>query len=69
VWIELRRTENGVILSARDDGRGAAALVAGHGMTGMRERVQAVGGSVETTTAPGLGFEVRVWVPTATAAI
>ena len=68
VWIDLRRTESGVILSARDDGRGTAALVPGHGMTGMRERVQAVGGSVETTTAPGHGFEVRVWVPTTASA-
>ena len=63
VWIEARREPDRLELSVRDDGRGAGALAAGNGLTGMRERVAELGGVVELRTAPGAGFELRVVVP------
>jgi signal transduction histidine kinase len=63
VWIEARREHDRVELRVADDGRGAEAVSAGNGLTGMRERVAELGGTLEIRTAPGEGFEVRVVVP------
>lgn len=61
-WIEA--AEGGPVLGirVRDDGRGAAAIEKGIGLSGMEERLRAVGGGIE---AGGLadGFEVRAWLP------
>ncbi|ROO83216.1 signal transduction histidine kinase [Actinocorallia herbida] len=44
-----------------DDGAAASPVVPGHGLTGMRERVAAIGGSVEWES--GDGFTVRAVLP------
>jgi signal transduction histidine kinase len=49
-----------------DDGAGAPSPVAvgpGRGIAGMRERVQALGGSFEAGPRPGRGFRVRARFP------
>ncbi|GAB3618511.1 histidine kinase [Okibacterium endophyticum] len=44
---------------------GAPGLTASSGLTGLRDRVVAVGGSLETDAdVPGDRFELRIWVPT-----
>ncbi len=53
-----------VRLHVADDGAGAAATDGGHGLDGMRERLAAIGGTVEVRTAPGEGFTLDVRVPT-----
>ena len=68
LWITLQTTPDSVILHARDDGRGADAVRYGHGLTGMRERFEQYGGSVEVTTRPEAGFEVRAVMPLARSA-
>jgi two-component system, NarL family, sensor histidine kinase DesK len=45
-----------------DDGRGGVGG-AGNGLTGLRERVEAAGGTVRTETAPFQGWRLRVEVP------
>jgi len=51
-------------LEIADDGRGAlGSAVSGHGLTGLRERAQAIGGTIEAGTGPGGGFRVTVRVP------
>ena len=51
-------------LVVRDDGRGADSVVPGHGLRGMRERVEALGGELEITGRAGHGgFEVRARLP------
>jgi signal transduction histidine kinase len=35
----------------------------GHGLTGMRERVESCGGQLWHESRPGGGFEVRAWLP------
>ena len=51
--------------SVRDDGPGAAALSPGSGITNMRDRLAAVGGSAWVTSTPGVGTIVRGRLPTA----
>jgi two-component system sensor histidine kinase DesK len=54
------------VLEIADDGRGAPpARPSGNGLTGLRERVQSVGGTVEAGAGPGGGFRLRVRVPAA----
>jgi signal transduction histidine kinase len=65
LWIESVKTEGGVEVRARDDGRGVKLLRAGNGLTGMRERVEQVGGNLEIESAPGAGFRLRLRIPTA----
>ncbi|UNK41483.1 sensor histidine kinase [Luteimonas sp. S4-F44] len=52
-------------LDARDDGRGADIARAGNGLTGMRERLAAYGGTLQVETAPGNGFVLRLELPLA----
>ena len=39
-------------IDARDDGRGAAAVTAGHGLSGMRSRLEELGGFLQIAPAP-----------------
>jgi signal transduction histidine kinase len=64
LWIELVKTADGVEVRARDDGRGVKQLKPGNGLTGMRERVEQVGGRLEIESAPNTGFCLRARIPT-----
>jgi signal transduction histidine kinase len=52
-------------LEITDNGRGAAAPSdgAGHGLTGMRERVEMYGGTLDVGARPGGGFRVAARIP------
>ena len=63
LWIELARTDSGISIRARDDGRGAKDVQPGHGLTGMRERLEQVGGRLEIETQPAKGFRIDAWMP------
>jgi signal transduction histidine kinase len=63
VWIRIERGPEGITLRAHDDGRGAAQVAFGHGLLGMRERFAALAGSIEFSTRPDAGFEVRGFMP------
>ncbi|MGO4783796.1 sensor histidine kinase [Cryobacterium sp. W22_MBD10_FK3] len=66
--ITARAAADRVHLEVRDDGRGAApGFREGHGLTGMRERVALLGGTLQLeTVAPGFG--ITVTLPLATPA-
>jgi len=64
LWIQLARVDGGITVRASDDGRGAARVEAGTGLTGMRERFAQLGGEVDVTTTVGDGFAVRAFMPT-----
>lgn len=63
--LTLRWTPGQVVLEVTDDGRGAAATSdgSGHGLVGMRERVDVYGGTVRTGPRPGGGFGVTMVLP------
>jgi signal transduction histidine kinase len=61
--IELTAVDGEVVLDARDDGRGTDRLEPGHGLTGLRERIEALGGTVGFDSRPGQGLQVHARVP------
>jgi signal transduction histidine kinase len=66
--VRLRYAADAIEIEVVDDGRGAdpsADTGAGHGLIGMRERVQLFGGDLETGSAPDGGFHVRARLPAA----
>ena len=72
VWLRTEWGSDWFVAGVRDDGRGApqqpsdaGSAAPGFGLRGMRERVAAVGGTLEITTAPGAGFCVLLRVPCA----
>jgi signal transduction histidine kinase len=60
--VELRFEAERVLVSITDDGIGGAAGE-GFGLSGLRERVQGVGGRAWFDTSPGRGFAVHAEVP------
>jgi signal transduction histidine kinase len=63
LWIRLAQDENGVVLTAHDDGRGASDLAVGNGLRGMSERLQQLGGELRLESRPGAGFSLHAWLP------
>ncbi len=51
-------------VSVRDDGVGGADPARGSGLTGLRDRVEALGGRLEITSAPGDGTLLVAEIPT-----
>jgi signal transduction histidine kinase len=65
VAVTERWDDNRIAITVADDGRGAAAQSdgAGHGLIGMRERAEMLGGFFQAGPGPGGGFTVKVSVP------
>jgi signal transduction histidine kinase/ligand-binding sensor domain-containing protein len=67
--VQLEYGPDTIALEVRDDGRGGATdhqpeAGSGHyGLTGMRERAAAIGGTLEVSSAPGGGTAVRLRAP------
>ncbi|WP_245620716.1 sensor histidine kinase [Cryptosporangium arvum] len=61
--VAVDRSPAGVAVTVTDDGRGGPVSAWGHGLTGMRERVSSLGGSLHAGPAPRRGFEVKAWLP------
>jgi signal transduction histidine kinase len=61
--IELTTSNGQVVLAAHDDGHGTDRLKPGHGLTGIRERIEALDGTVEFTSRPGHGLHIHARVP------
>lgn len=64
--IRLKCTSDGIELTIGDDGRGFDPPSLGHpglGLIGMRERAEALGGSISIDSAPGRGCVLRACLP------
>jgi signal transduction histidine kinase len=63
--VELTQAVDGTVaIAARDDGAGGA-FVEGHGLSGMRERFEALGGSLSFASLRGEGFRMSGVIPAA----
>ena len=65
VVVRLRGQESGLTFEVEDDGIGfdTATVTRGAGLTNMVDRVEALGGNVDVTSAPGSGTQVSGNVP------
>ena len=62
--VRLSTNNHGIVIQVLDRGQGATILPgSGHGIAGMRERVQLLGGSFEAGPRPDGGFQVVAHLP------
>ena len=62
--LRLSTDSHGVAIEVLDNGRGATILPgSGHGIAGMRERAQLLGGSLDAGPRPGGGFQIVAHLP------
>jgi signal transduction histidine kinase len=61
--VTARRREGWLELIVSDDGRGGADASAGSGLTGLVDRVEAIGGTMHIDSGAGVGTTVRVRLP------
>lgn len=65
LWVVLQREQGRLHLDIRDDGRGHGPVLAGNGLTGMRERLQALGGQLDIGRTDTGGVRLQAWLPEA----
>ena len=63
VSVALEERDGGLHLSIRDDGAGGADPARGSGLIGLRDRAEALGGSLEVSSPPGEGTLILVQLP------
>jgi two-component system sensor histidine kinase UhpB len=65
VQLHLQRTNEHVVLTVRDDGRGLppTAIQSSHGIRGMRERAMLIDAQLAIAQPPAGGTEVRLSIP------
>jgi len=63
LWMRLLLDDDGVVMTARDDGQGVEKVVSGNGLNGMEERLRQLGGELTVESSPGAGFSLHARVP------
>ncbi len=63
LWITIDRTSDQLRLAARDDGRAMPGFEEGFGLSGMRRRLEALGGTFSAAPGASGGFEVHAALP------
>jgi GAF domain-containing protein len=63
VWVEVQITNGTLHLVIRDDGVGGADPSRGSGLTGLKDRIEALGGRIHIDSAPGRGTHIDVEIP------
>ncbi len=66
--IVVREDACDIVVTISDNGTGAERIVPGHGLTGMRERFESLGGSLDVTSRAGHGVTVTGRLPQRAAA-
>jgi signal transduction histidine kinase len=63
LWIELTQSSDTLNVRVADDGEGRPAVQHGHGLKGMRARLEEAGGRLNVHTMPGRGFTIDASIP------
>jgi signal transduction histidine kinase len=63
LWIAITEEKGMITIDAHDDGRGAALVQAGHGLSGMRARLEEMGGWLSVAAGPSRAFRVSARLP------
>jgi signal transduction histidine kinase len=63
VWVSLRIDDDKFLLAIRDDGVGGAHASRGSGLTGLRDRIEALGGTFRIESPTGRGTVIEVEIP------
>ena len=63
VHVELDTPDAVVRLAIRDDGIGGADPAKGSGLTGLRDRIEAVGGTLDVTSPADGGTALLIEIP------
>jgi signal transduction histidine kinase len=63
VYVDVARADDVLHISVRDDGVGGADPARGSGLVGLRDRVEALGGTIAFQSAKGAGTAVEVMLP------
>jgi signal transduction histidine kinase len=64
-WVEVvvEDRDTALVASIRDDGGGGADPRSGSGLIGLRDRVEAIGGSMQITSPVAAGTTIRISLP------
>jgi signal transduction histidine kinase len=63
IWVAANVVDGRLRLTVRDDGIGGAEPANGSGLTGLTDRVEALGGTIAVHSPPGEGTTLQVWLP------
>jgi signal transduction histidine kinase len=63
VWLRFSREPDALLLIVEDDGRVSEPVNPGHGLRGMRERVESLGGELQVERAGAGGLRLRARLP------
>lgn len=63
VNININFHDNAIYMRLKDNGSGCENIVEGIGLRGIKERVQAVGGTAGYLSQKGFGFELNITIP------
>jgi signal transduction histidine kinase len=63
IWAAADVVSGRLRLTVRDDGIGGADPANGSGLTGLTDRVEALGGTITVHSPPGEGTTLQVWLP------
>src|SRR5262245_51469227 len=63
VWVSVRIDQDPLCLSIRDDGVGGADPTRGSGLIGLKDRVEAIGGTIAIESPPQKGTRIEVELP------
>src|SRR5690242_12404458 len=69
IKLRVRADDSALALSVRDDGAGGADPSRGSGITGLKDRVEALGGTISVFSPPGRGTTLHVRLPAGPGAV
>jgi len=62
IWVQVKYTDKSIVFSIKDNGSGAENIKEGYGIKGIRERINALGGSVEFKSENGFIVEGIIYL-------